>query len=604
MDNKISLQKKFMLFYGGTALIPMIIMIVFFTYFFNKQMEKDIITLYQTEFLKIAELTQKEFQKTSMRCLRFCNDTKLKSLLNPARKYESYMDSINSYYSYLEPIITNEFRFENMNSKIKIYYTNENLIPGYDIYIYADEKIQQSDIYQKAVQADGQMIWSYDQKTGDVIVASNIKDINNRLYGVFTLILSAYDLEQYMMIQDMDQMTLLLVDNEGMVISSNKPGISGKVNPDLAVGGILFDAANLNQPVVNEKIKQYIFAYDFSSSGSMLPEWRIIAQIPPSRMHKSVYSLRNILIISSVLILLVSCVLFIWQMNRQFRRLRMIMYYMRNTQKGEMVTMPLADKKDEIDEIIQTYNYMVKGLEELIEVNYKNEIKMKNILLSKKETELYALQSQVNPHFMFNMLEVIRMKLITNKDRENARMVYLMSQMLRKSLSWKKEKIKLSEEIEFASAYMELQSSLFEGNLHFKFVFQEELTTYSVLKFILQPLVENSIKHNNLYAGQELSVWVGASRERQNEMPVMRLWVADNGVGAPKEVYEEIEKYLKEDNSGQRYEKRTDSIGILNIDERIKYHYGNDFGIEGVMPFDKSGTGWVIELIIPLEQEE
>ncbi len=92
--------------------------------------------------------------------------------------------------------------------------------------------------------------------------------------------------------------------------------------------------------------------------------------------------------------------------------------------------------------------------------------------------------------------------------------------------------------------------------------------------------------------------------ERQNEMPVMRLWVADNGVGAPKEVYEEIEKYLKEDNSSQRYEKRTDSIGILNIDERIKYHYGNDFGIEGVMPFDKSGTGWVIELIIPLEQEE
>ena len=81
------------------------------------------------------------------------------------------------------------------------------------------------------------------------------------------------------------------------------------------------------------------------------------------------------------------------------------------------------------------------------------------------------------------------MKLITNKDRENARMVYLMSQMLRKSLAWKKEKIKFSEEIEFTSEYLELQSRLVEGNLHFKLVCQEELKSYCVLKFILQPLV-------------------------------------------------------------------------------------------------------------------
>ena len=280
------------------------------------------------------------------------------------------------------------------------------------------------------------------------------------------------------------------------------------------------------------------------------------------------------------------------------------MYYMRNAQKGEMMTIPLAVKKDEIDEIVQTYNYMVKGLEELIEVNYKNDIKMKNILLSKREAELYALQSQVNPHFIFNMLEVIRMKLITNKDRENARMVYLMSQMLRKSLAWKKEKIKFSEEIEFTSEYLELQSRLVEGNLHFKLVCQEELKSYCVLKFILQPLVENAIKHNNLHTGQELYVWVGASREIQNNKPIMRLWVADNGVGAPKEVFEEMERCLKDDSSGQRYEKETNSIGILNADERIKHHYGKEYGIEGIMPFEKGGTGWVIELIIPLEHEE
>ena len=604
MDKKTSLQRKFMIFYGSTVLIPMIIMIVFFTYFFNKQMEKDFISLYQTEFLKIAELTQKELDSNSTRCLRFSNDTKLKSLLNPARKYESYMDSINSYYSYLEPIITNEFRFENMSSKIKIYYTNENLIPGYDIYIYADDKVRQTDIFQQAVQANGQMIWSYDQKTGDVIMAVKIKDINDRLYGVFTLTLSAHILEQYLTIQDADKMVLMLVDNEGMVISSNKKGIAGQTNSDLAVGGALCKAANLKQPAVYGEIKQYIFTYDFRSKGVMLPDWRIISLIPTNQIRGSVYSLRNALIISSVLILLVSCVLFVWQMNRQFGRLRTVMYYMRNAQKGEMMTIPLAVKKDEIDEIVQIYNYMVKGLEELIEVNYKNDIKMKNILLSKREAELYALQSQVNPHFIFNMLEVIRMKLITNKDRENARMVYLMSQMLRKSLAWKKEKIKFSEEIEFTSEYLELQSRLVEGNLHFKLVCQEELKSYCVLKFILQPLVENAIKHNNLHTGQELYVWVGASREIQNNKPIMRLWVADNGVGAPKEVFEEMERCLKDDSSGQRYEKETNSIGILNVDERIKHHYGKEYGIEGIMPFEKGGTGWVIELIIPLEHEE
>lgn len=65
-----------------------------------------------------------------------------------------------------------------------------------------------------------------------------------------------------------------------------------------------------------------------------------------------------------------------------------------------------------------------------------------------------------------------------------------------------------------------------------------------------------------------------------------------------------MERCLKDDSSGQRYEKETNSIGILNVDERIKHHYGKEYGIEGIMPFEKGGTGWVIELIIPLEHEE
>ena len=95
----------------------------------------------------------------------------------------------------------------------------------------------------------------------------------------------------------------------------------------------------------------------------------------------------------------------------------------------------------------------------------------------------------------------------------------------------------------------------------------------------------NAIKHNNLHTDKNSNIWVGASREIQNK-PDREIWVvADNGVGAPKEVFEEMERCLKDDSSGQRYEKETNSIGILNVDERIKHHYGKEYGIEGIMPF-------------------
>ena len=121
--------------------------------------------------------------------------------------------------------------------------------------------------------------------------------------------------------------------------------------------------------------------------------------------------------------------------------------------------------------MIRTYHRRVKRTNELIQTVYKNKIKEQEILVGRKNAELLALQSQINPHFLFNALESIRMRSLLKKENETADMVEKLAIMQRQYVDWGNDSVEIEQELEFVKAYLSLQKSRFGDRLNYK---QEE----------------------------------------------------------------------------------------------------------------------------------
>lgn len=217
---------------------------------------------------------------------------------------------------------------------------------------------------------------------------------------------------------------------------------------------------------------------------------------------------------------------------------------------------------DELDMISENFNEMCRKLDQYIQKSYMAEIEKKN-------AELQALQSQINPHFLYNTLEAIRMKAICNGDREVGKMLYSMSVLFRSQLKdadW----ITIGQELDYCKQYLELFEYRFNGIFTYSINCPLELLEKRVIKFILQPIIENYFIHGirRERTDNVLAVTVSA-RDGEIIFNIM-----DNGNGMSLTAIEKKNIELQENQYRQ-----TQSVGIDNVNRRIKAVYGNSFGI-------------------------
>lgn len=189
-----------------------------------------------------------------------------------------------------------------------------------------------------------------------------------------------------------------------------------------------------------------------------------------------------------------------------------------------------------------------------------------------KETnraKLLALQSQVNPHFMFNALESIRLKAIVKDETETADMIKHMAKMFRHMIVWDDKLISLREEIAVINDFLSLQKYRFEDEFSYELDISEEAWSCLVPRMIFQPLVENASIH-----GMETSAgdrWIKFSAEVKNES--LMVVVEDSGGGMSAERLEELRRNM----SSERMENATGCIGLANVYRRLRLYYGTDF---------------------------
>ena len=243
------------------------------------------------------------------------------------------------------------------------------------------------------------------------------------------------------------------------------------------------------------------------------------------------------------------------------------------------------EARGEVRELVDSFNEMSKRLDYLYETNYKNELKL-------RDANLLILQSEMNPHFLYNTLDSIRWMIEMGQNGEASRMVQQLSEMFRLSLYLSESSvITLGKELEYTEKYIFIEKIRFRGRVHFQLNVQEEIENLRVVKFILQPLIENALVHGiskkNGYGNVILSVYVSGEELVYD--------IRDDGCGAdPIRIEQILNQSLVKKNS-------LEGFALENIQSRIKLRHGERYGIT-FRPREGGGSIFIVRQ--PLIYEE
>lgn len=350
----------------------------------------------------------------------------------------------------------------------------------------------------------------------------------------------------------------------------NKPGqIIYHTNKD-KIG--MYDTEIEHYPVLNGSFRSNKTSEPLlmSIKESAQYNWVLVHSIPLRYLTERTDLARNVTIVAFIVCTLITSILSIFLALNVSRPIKKLSNLMKHVEMGNFHVNLKAQGYDEAGVLTRSFNSMIATIRDLIQKNYFIEIKQ-------KEAELYALQAQINPHFMYNTLQTIGMAVEEGESETVVEMVTLLGRMLRFSLSNHAKLVRIDEEVQHINDYLTIQKFRFNDRVQFHIEIKPETYHLYAPKFILQPIVENSIKyaletrkglHIQVMINKEFSAHTGA------EEVVFR--IRDNGPGISTERMKEIDQLLRAD----LLVKAESGFGLKNVHSRIVMMFGESYGLQ------------------------
>lgn len=366
-----------------------------------------------------------------------------------------------------------------------------------------------------------------------------------------------------------------IVDGDGIVISARNKGNIGRTYDKNNI--IIEDKGALGSGYgISDDYKDNVYFYENISGTS----WYLLENV---YLHY-IFAPLNKTITFAVILMAIFAVCF---MPVTFMSLRTILRPI-DSIKNKMslvaggnleVRVAEAEKgKGELSEIADSFNYMVEKLE--CQVEEIKQMERKRHLL-----QLDFLQTQINPHFIYNTLSSIRYYVEMGKNEEAEKMLIDFSKILRKTLSSSEKFISLKEELETLNYYIDLQKSRYRDRFEVKFDIEERTLTCIVPDFIMQPIVENAIFYS-LKEKRMCHVWIRSYIEEEN----LCISIRDDGIGMDEaRISQVLEKGMN-----------MNKVGIRNVQERLQLNFGEPYGLR---IFSKEGEGTEVILVMPASSE-
>lgn len=238
--------------------------------------------------------------------------------------------------------------------------------------------------------------------------------------------------------------------------------------------------------------------------------------------------------------------------------------------------------ENEIGSLTKSFNVMTHRIEELMEQNIHEQEQ-------KRKSEMKALQSQINPHFLYNTLDSIIWMAEGKKNEEVVLMTASLARLLRQSISNEDEVVSIGNEIEYVRSYLTIQKMRYKDKLEFEIDVDPSIKYIKIVKLVLQPIVENAIYHGLKYKESKGLLIVRGYTRGENAF----IEIADNGVGMDAET-------LKHIFERHKVNYHSNGVGVYNVQKRLQLHYGADYGITYR---SEPGIGTTATIIIPRNQE-
>lgn len=581
--NHVRLRNKMMIVYLFCVLLPILLTNIIFYQVTSENVKEKNLEDTTNALEQVKNQLWTELEGAINVSSGFFTDNKLYELME--NEYARPADYIESYDSYFRRILNSYTPLYASVQNIKIYLDNPSMLHSGGIGFLTGE-VKQSEWYRTLAEAPSNATVFVRSPREDLLVSleaagtsdtfSIVRRMNyfeslNKREKVLKIELKMSTIHAIMSNLNI-QGEIYLVNGRGDVEYSNRSD---------------FEWLSARQPFDAVLHPENSVTIETSyPAGSMLGGWRMIAVVSEKAIFTELHESRQFVFWIAAVNLILPTLIIAWISRSITARLGNILIHMKRVKNQQFDTIHQEETQDEIGQLTGEFNRMTMQIRSLINDVYVADIRQKNLELRRRKAQLNALQSQINPHFLFNALETIRMRSVIKKESETAKIIHNMAKLFRSSLTWKRDMVTVKEELEFVLCFLEIQQYRFGERLTYNLNVDPAAESCLIPKFVYLPFVENACLHGveQVKQGGHISVSVFL----RNGM--LSFSISDNGGGMGQEQLERIRMHLSEDAElGER-------IGVQNVIYRLKLLYGESF----VFRIDSvHGTGTSVEIGVP-----
>ena len=456
---------------------------------------------------------------------------------------------------------------------------------------YGSGQLKRFDILKDKLPEDGSIkVFTSDLKTGSIentlpgsfliTMGRRILSINSFINkGSFFLNMRAVELSEIWKNVDMKGGFIWIVNDEGKIIHHPDYSKLG-MNMESVIDKRLLDGGK-GRFIDNWSDKEYYFLSNISEYTG----WRIIAAVPLNQLMKPVGNLKIVIIFTSLFAFPCSLALGYFFIRSIIKPIKKLRYKMIDTGKGIWNRFDGKLPGDEIGDLIFGFNTMVDRISNLIEQVYKSELEQQKEQLARKNAELQALQTQINPHFLYNTLGVINAYSEMNDTESIQEMIDALSSMFRYAVQNPMELVMIKDELKHVENFLLIQKHRSRNmpQIEWNTGGYEE---FHILRLTLQPLIENVFKHGfaeGIKTHHEIHI------KLREDGSTLVIDVTDNGAGPSCDIPEM--EFIPNERGGKG------GIGLSNVHRRLQLAFGEEYGlrISGI-----KGAGMTVKMVIPI----
>jgi two-component system sensor histidine kinase YesM len=470
--------------------------------------------------------------------------------------------------------------------KLSIYTSNITVAGNNSFIIHMTPSDREAEWYRQTVVAQGQSTFldvTEENQQMYLNIGKDLQPFSESSYKNL-LILRLPETELYSLIEnESPEKSIFILSPSNKVLSSSERDYIGMNADKVPTLPAVLNAINGSEGEF--KLGESTVYYYTNTKADAIYGIKIISIVNSGTMRDSVKEALSWGLFMGFAIILAT-ILFLFFLSKSIvMKLRLLVSGIDGIKSGNLSVESIAGafkSEDEITDLYRSLRDMVGRIDTLIYEVYALD-------LERKDAEIKSLQSQINPHFVFNTMESIRMSLLKNGDTENSEIIWKFSNLLRTTISWDSAVITIYRETELAETYLQILKYRYKDKLSYSVDIDEELYSCHIPKFTLQPLVENAVAHGVERKKGESFIHITGRKEAD----AILLVVEDDGGGMDEETTLKVRQALSDCEGGNPYNR----IGLRNVHRRIVLYYGPEYGVRFSTQI---GKGTRVEIRLPL----